>query len=185
MPSRNAFLTFAVHGLVFAVLFGAFVEPGLPFLTERYWFIPLQFLVLVLAIRAGTRRSKARFRERCEFACLLREVPGGGAGLSGRWKSAAVIPYQHRLSITGHAADRPPASHLTWDEPIEEGLVQLENPVEVSRRDPSLPEVFRFGFAYPVARYSADGAVVEIAAPSRYLDAARAVVHGTVPAASP
>ena len=183
MPGRNAVLTFTLRALVLAAAFGAFVEPRLPFVTERYWYFPLTVLILMLQLRSGTRQEKARFRERSQFPCLLREVPGGGAGLSGRWKRATVIPYHGRLSITGHAADRPPTSHLTWDEPLREGLVQLEGVVEVSRRDPSLPEVLRFGGAYPVARYSANGAVVEIAAPSRYLDGALSVLHGAAAAA--
>ena len=73
------------------------------------------------------------------------------------------------MSITGHAADRPPASHLSWDEPIDEGLVQLRNVIELSRREPTLAETLRLGPRARIVRCRADGAVVEIAAPEQYL----------------
>lgn len=177
MPGPSAVRAYAVYALFFAVVFAAFVYPRLPFLSHAYWHMPVIFGVLALQSRSGTRKTEARFRERRQFPCRLREVPGGGAGLSRHWRSAVVVPGYRRLTITGHAAEKPPATQPTWDEPIPEGLAQLQDVLEILRREPSLMEALRFWPHVQVARYRADGAVVEIAAPPRYLDGAREVLQ--------
>lgn len=173
MPSRNGTLALVFAALLYAAwiwALSAFVLRGMP-----WWLAALVFLLTWLSWvdmgPGGSFLSRRRRRER-EIACYVREVPGGGAGLSGRWRSAVVVPSYQRLSITGHAADRPPVSHLTWDEPIDEGLVQLRNVVEVGRRDPTLPEALRFGPRTRIMRCQADDAVLEIAAPEYYLGVA-------------
>ena len=169
MRSQRGYAPYVAYMALFAVTFAAFVYPRLPFLGFPHWHMPALVLVFMLQDRREKRKAEQRFRERGEFACRIREVPGGGAGLSGRWRSAVVVPAHRRLSITGRAADRPPVSHPTWDEPIEEGLVQLSNVVEVSRREPTPAESLRLGAGVRIVRCQADNAVVEIAAQERYL----------------
>lgn len=52
---------------------------------------------------------------------------------------------------------------------FDEGLVQLRNVIELSRREPTLAETLRLGPRARIVRCRADGAVVEIAAPEQYL----------------
>ena len=175
MPSRNGTLALVLSGSLFAVFI--WVLSAYVFRQTPWWLIVLVFLPPLASWMLDSSRRTNRFQERCEFSCHVREIPGGGAGLSGRWRSAVLVPYRHRLSITGYAAERPSAAHITWDEPVEEGLVQLHDVVEAARRDPSLFEALRFGPAGVIARYQCEGALVEVAAPPRYLDAARSVLH--------
>ena len=171
MPSRNGTLAPALAALFYAACYATCIWALCTFVAQEtpWWLTALTFLPPILSLMLHSRSQKRRFQERGEFACRVREVPGGGAGLSGRWRSAVVIPSYQRLSITGHAADRPPVSHITWDEPIDEGLVQLRNVIELSRREPTLAETLRLGPSARIARCRADGAVVEIAAPEQYL----------------
>ena len=170
MPSRNGTLALTLAAFLYVALIwavAAFVLEEIP-----WWLAALMLLPTWVSwafVGPGDSRLSRHRRPDREFACRVREVPGGGAGLSGRWRSAVVVPSYQRLSITGHAADRPPVAHLTWDEPIDEGLVQLRNVVEVGRRDPTLAEALRFGPRTRIVRCRADGAVVEIAAPEQYL----------------
>ena len=179
MPGRTEYTRFLLFATLFAATFAAFVYPGLPFLAFPHWETPFMVIVLLLQSRRDRRRAERRFRERGEFACHVREVPGGGAGLSGRWRGAVVVPSHRRLAITGRAADRPPTAHVTWDEPVDEGLVQLRDVVEMAQREPTFTESLRFGPGARVVRCKADGAVVEIAGAQRYLHPMLRTIKGT------